>query len=167
MYEIAPDHCDCAVCKAYGQLREVFEGSKSGNGKLLAPILDLQGALTSRNARLLLQLIQRPHLQYRFAGQVFCYGDEQRGAFDLLHVRDGAYVVGVEGAHDLEGLRQDADDAIGAPDEDALGAGDDAGSVPGLRWVRRALFEVGSGGIPRRETRSRRRQASPATRRRT
>jgi hypothetical protein len=44
--------------------------------------------------------------------------------------------VGMEGAHDLEGLRQDADDAISAPDEDALGAGDDAGSVPGLRWVR-------------------------------
>lgn len=51
--------------------------------------------------------------------------------------------MGVEGAHDLEGLRQDADDAISAPDEDALGAGDDAGSVPGLRWVRRALWAMG------------------------
>lgn len=54
--------------------------------------------------------------------------------------------MGVEGAHDLEGRRQDADDAISAPDEDALGAGDDAGSVPGLRWVRRALFYGRWGG---------------------
>jgi hypothetical protein len=47
-------------------------------------------------------------------------------------MRDGAGIVGLEGAHDLEGLGQDADDAIGAADKDALGAGDYAGCVAGL-----------------------------------
>src|SRR4051812_2381436 len=41
-------------------------------------------------------------------------GDQQRRALDLLHVRDGARVVRLERAHDLEGRRQDAHDAIGA-----------------------------------------------------
>jgi hypothetical protein len=39
---------------------------------------------------------------------------------DLLHVGDCACIMRLERAHDLEGLRDDADDAIGAAEEDAF-----------------------------------------------
>lgn len=45
---------------------------------------------------------------------------------------DGTGVVSAEGAHDLEGLRKDADDAIGATQEYTFGPGDDGGNVTGL-----------------------------------
>jgi hypothetical protein len=135
VYEVASHNRDGAVGETHGELGEVVEGGEGGYGELLPSIVDGEGALAARDARLLLQLVQRPHLQHRVIGQVLGYRDEQRRALDLLHVGDGAHVMGLERAHDLEGLRHDADDAIGAAEEDALRPRDYRRDVPDLQGV--------------------------------
>jgi hypothetical protein len=77
-------------------------------------------ALAARDACLLLELVQRPYFQNRFIGEIFRDSDQQRGALDLLHVGDCARIMRLERAHDLEGLRDDADDAICAAEEDTF-----------------------------------------------
>jgi hypothetical protein len=166
VYEVAADDRDGAVGEAHGELGEVVEGRKGGDGELLAAIVDSEGALAARDARLLLQLVQRPHLQHRLVGQVLGDGDEQRRALDLLHVGDGAHVMGLERAHDLEGLRHDADGAIGAAEEDALRARDYRRDVPDLRGVstRACAWDI---ILPRTGMSSPPPGPSPAQRRRT
>jgi len=85
-----------------------------------------QSALASRHARLLLELVESPDLEHRLGRHVFSDGDEQRRALYLLHMRDCASVVGLEGAHDPEGLRHNANSAICAAQEDALRPRDNA-----------------------------------------
>lgn len=138
--EIASHNRDCAVCEANSKLRQVVERGKGRYRKLLAAVVDGERALAPRDARLLLQLVQRPHLQHRLVGHVLGDGDQQRRPLDLLHVRDCARVIRPEGAHDLEGLRQHADDAIGAAHKDALGPRDDACRAPRLPCVSEGAY---------------------------
>lgn len=115
------------------------------HGELLPAIVDGKSRLAARDACLLLQLVESPDLQRRLTREILCNCDQQRGALHRLHVSDGAGVVGLELAHDLEGARHDADDAILASQEDVVGARGDAGDVPLLQTGQGGDNSVGSG----------------------
>lgn len=53
---------------------------------------------------------------------------------------DCAGIVRLEGAHDLEGLRHDTDNAICTAKEDAFRTGDYARDVSDLAGVRRFVY---------------------------
>lgn len=132
MYEVASDNSDGTVCESDGKLRKVVECGESGYGELLAPIVDGEGALTPRDACLLLQLVQSPYFQHRLSREIFGYGDEKRSALDLLHVRNCACIMGLERAHNLEGLRHDANNAICAAQKYAFRSRCNARDIPDL-----------------------------------
>lgn len=54
---------------------------------------------------------------------------------------DGAHLVGFERPHDLEGPGEDPDKAIGAAEEDIVGAAGDRGYAALLRAVNKMLAE--------------------------
>lgn len=114
--------------------------------ELLPSIVNGESRLAAWSVGLLFQFVEGPDLQGWLAREVFGYCYEQRCAWDLLHVSNGAGFMGLELADDLEGARDDADDAILAAQEDIVGPGRNAGNVPLLQQSQGGAYEDGEWG---------------------
>lgn len=123
--------------------------------KLFPPIIDRHAAQAGWHARLLDRLVQSPDLQHRLAAEVLllnghksagdrvghsalpCIGiymsytnrNQQARPLDLAHVRDADALVRLEAADDPPAGPHDAHMAVGAAEEEAVGAGADAGDL--------------------------------------
>lgn len=116
--------------------------------KLFPSIVNCHGAQACRHARLLDRLVQSPDLQHGLAAEILLLNitsqrvdfpmavykpypncDQQARPLDLAHVRDADILVCLEAADDPPAGADDAHMAVRAAEEEAVGAGADAGDL--------------------------------------
>lgn len=116
--------------------------------KLFPPIVDCHAAQAGWHSRLLDRLIESPDLQYGLAAEILLLNitsqpvdfprgvykpypncDQQARSLDLAHVRDADILVCLEAADDPPAGAHDAHMAVRAAEEEAVGAGADAGDL--------------------------------------